>query len=53
MWLTGAILLLKRWAVGTFHSFPGVWTAALPLLPATWGLVVMLREVRGAAAPKP
>jgi hypothetical protein len=73
MWLTGAILLLKRWVVGyyflcfffvammlaelshfifplmedgTFHYFPGMWTAALPLLPAAWGLVVMLREVR-------
>ena len=22
---------------GTFHYFPGMWTAALPLLPAAWG----------------
>jgi hypothetical protein len=73
MWVTGAILIIKRWAVGyyfltfffvamtiaelTHFIFPfvlygewkytaGVATAALPLIPAWFGLIITLKETR-------
>ena len=33
---------------GTFHYASGMYTAALPLFPAGYGLYVMLREIRRA-----
>jgi hypothetical protein len=78
LWLTGAILLLKRTHVGyyflsvfyvnmllaelahfvfpfmedgTFHYVSGMYTAALPLLPAGYGLYITLREIRNANSP--
>lgn len=35
---------------GTFHYEPGMYTALLPLIPAAYGLHVMLREVHSARA---
>lgn len=73
MWVTGAILILKKWALGyyflgfffvamtvaelTHFIFPfvlygewrytaGVATAALPLFPAWYGLIVTIKETR-------
>ena len=75
IWLTGAILLLKRTHVGyyfqsafyvamvfaelahfvfpfmkdgTFHYVSGMYTAALPLFPAGYGLYVTLSEIKKA-----
>lgn len=31
---------------GTFHYVSGMYTAAMPLIPAAYGLYVMLREIR-------
>ena len=31
---------------GTFHYESGMWTAALPLLPAFYGLNIVMREIR-------
>jgi hypothetical protein len=31
---------------GTFHYEPGMYTAALPLIPAYYGLKIMFREIR-------
>ena len=72
LWVGGAILLIKQWAVGyyflcaffvamtiaelshfvfrfvidgTFHYESGMYTAALPLIPAAYGLRVMMREI--------
>jgi hypothetical protein len=80
VWLTGAILLLKRIAAGyyfmssmyvgmilgelahfvfpfmedgTFHYVSGMYTALLPLLPASYGLRVTLRETRRARSKAP
>jgi hypothetical protein len=86
LWLTGAILLLKRTNVGyyllsfffvmltiaalphfvspfvedgTVHYTPRMYTAALPLIPAGYGLYVVLNEIRRqkrsppVAAPRP
>ena len=77
LWVSGAILLLKRTAFGnyflcaffitltiaelshfvfpfvvdgTFHYEAGMYTALLPLIPAAFGLYIMLREVRAARA---
>jgi hypothetical protein len=77
VWLSGAILLLKRIDAGyyfmssmyvgmifgelahfvfpfmedgTFHYVSGMYTALLPLFPASYGLLVTLREVRNANA---
>ncbi|MDG1902527.1 MAG: HXXEE domain-containing protein [Bacteroidales bacterium] len=73
MWVTGAILIIKKWAIGyyfltfffvamtaaelTHFIFPfilygewkytaGVATAALPLIPAWFGLIITLKETR-------
>ncbi|MBI1221395.1 MAG: HXXEE domain-containing protein [Bacteroidetes bacterium] len=73
MWITGAILIIKQWALGyyflafffvamtvaelTHFIFPfilyggwrytaGVTTAALPLIPAWYGLIVTLKETK-------
>ena len=73
IWLTGAILLLKRTQLGyyflsfffvamtiaelshfvfpfledgTFHYVSGMYTAALPLIPAGYGLYIVLKEIR-------
>ena len=73
LWLTGAVLLLKRTNVGyymlsfffvgmtiaelshfafpfledgTFHYTSGMYTAALPLIPAGYGLYITLSEIR-------
>lgn len=35
---------------GTFHYVSGMYTAAIPLIPAAYGLRVMLREIRGRRA---
>jgi hypothetical protein len=78
VWLSGAILLLKRIAAGyyfmsamyvgmivgelayfvfpfmedgTFHYVSGMYTALLPLLPASYGLNTILREVRNTKSP--
>ena len=78
IWLTGAILLLKRTHAGyyflsafyvamllaelshfvfpfmengTFHYVSGMYTAALPLLPAGYGLYITLREIRNTYSP--
>lgn len=72
MWVGGAVMLIKRWALGyyflctffvgmiiaelahfvfpfvvdgTFHYESGMYTAALPLIPAVYGLHVMMREI--------
>ena len=73
MWVTGAILIIKRWSIGyyfltfffvamtvaelTHFIFPfilygewkytaGVATAALPLIPAWYGLIITIRETQ-------
>lgn len=73
MWVTGAILIIKRWSIGYYFLtfffvgmtvaelahfiFPfilfgeweytaGVATAALPLIPAWYGLIITIRETR-------
>lgn len=73
MWITGAILLIKKTHIGyyflsfffvamtlaelshyvfpfledgTFHYVSGMYTAALPLIPAGYGLYVTIREVK-------
>ncbi|SHJ65954.1 HXXEE domain-containing protein [Pseudozobellia thermophila] len=73
MWITGAIFIIKQWALGyyflafffvamtiaelTHFIFPfilygewrytaGVATAALPLIPAWYGLIVTLKETK-------
>lgn len=73
LWLSGAILILKRKEMGyyflslfyvamtiaelshfvfpfledgTFHYVSGMYTAAIPLIPAGYGLRITLREVR-------
>lgn len=73
MWVSGAILIIKRWALGYyFLAFffvgmtiaelthfifpfklygewrytPGVVTAAIPLIPAWYGLVITIKETR-------
>jgi len=73
LWLTGAILLLKKTHVGyyflsfffvamtlaelshfvfpfledgTFHYVSGMYTAAIPLIPAAYGLQITMREIR-------
>ncbi len=73
LWLTGAVLLLKRTDLGyyilsflfvamtiaelshfvfpfledgTFHYTSGMYTAALPLIPAWYGLYITLSEIR-------
>lgn len=73
MWIAGAILLLRRTALGyyflsffivamtmaelahyifpfledgTFHYVSGMYTAALPLIPATYTLLIVLREIK-------
>jgi hypothetical protein len=78
LWLTAAILLVKRTHVGyyflsvlyvnmivaelahfvfpfiedgTFHYVSGMYTAALPLLPAGYGLYITVREIRNARSP--
>jgi hypothetical protein len=80
LWLTGAILLLKRTHAGyyflsvlyvnmivaelahfvfpfmedgTFHYVSGMYTAALPLLPASYGLYITLREIRRTRSRPP
>jgi hypothetical protein len=78
VWLSGAILLLKRIDAGyylmssmyvgmilgelahfvfpflqdgTFHYVSGMYTALLPLLPASYGLYVTVRESRDGNTP--
>lgn len=73
VWITGAILIIKKTALGyyflcafffammvaelshfvfpfledgTFHYSSGMYTAALPLLPAFYGFSIMMREIR-------
>ncbi len=73
IWLTGAILLLKKTHIGfyflsffyvamiiaelshfvfpfikdgTFHYVSGMYTAALPLIPAIYGLSITLSEIK-------
>ena len=73
LWLSGAILLLKRMPIGyyflsffyvgmciaelahyifpfledgTFHYVSGMYTAALPLIPAGYGLYITLNEIK-------
>ena len=75
LWITGAILLLKKTHLGyyflsaffvamtiaelahfvfpfiedgTFHYVSGMYTAALPLIPAGYGLYIVFSEIRGA-----
>lgn len=77
IWLSGAILLLKRIHAGyyfmssmyvgmilgelahfvfsfledgTFHYVSGMYTAAIPLFPAAYGLYITLREIRNASS---
>jgi hypothetical protein len=38
---------------GTFHYVSGMYTALLPLLPASYGLQVTLREIRAARSKAP
>lgn len=35
---------------GRYAYFPGMWTALLPMLPALWGIVVMVRDSRAQRA---
>ena len=75
IWITGAILLLKRTHIGfyflsffyvammfaelshfvfpfledgTFHYVSGMYTAAIPLIPATYGFYITMREIKKA-----
>lgn len=75
MWITGAILLIKRTHIGfyflslfyfammfaelshfvfpfledgTFHYVSGMYTAAIPLVPAGYGFWITMREIRMA-----
>ncbi len=77
MWITGAILLLKKTQFGyyflsffivamtmaelshylfpfmedgTFHYVSGMYTAALPLIPALYALTIILREIKNEKA---
>jgi hypothetical protein len=79
MWVSGAIMLIKRWSFGyyflcaffstlaiaefshyvfpflidgTFHYESGMYTALLPLIPAAYGLRIMMREVRRGRTPQ-
>lgn len=79
MWITGAILLLKKTLFGyyflsffivamtmaelshyifpfmqdgTFHYVSGMYTAALPLIPAGYALYIVLREIKLEQAKK-
>ena len=38
---------------GTFHYTSGMYTAALPLIPAGYGLYVVLTEIRRQKSPEP
>lgn len=45
------LLVFPIWEGGRYHYFPGMWTALIPLVPAVWGMWVMVDDYRHRPVP--